>query len=91
MKTKCPSCNHDYEVEAGTVVPESQTLTLSLGYDSELICARSLGKAILSMEQIQRSVAKEIGFNVTVFIKAIVTEPKKLTVEFVIAKNYRDG
>lgn len=87
MTTKCPHCTTEFDVQPGCVVPETQRMTLTLGYESEWICARSLGKSILSMEEIQRRVAKEIGIDVTVFVSSITLKPKEISVEFVIAKN----
>ncbi len=87
MKTECPSCKHAYEVEGVAVVPKSQVLTMKLGYESEFICAESLGKAILNMEIIQRQVAKKIGVKVVVFVRSIITKPKELSVEFQIIRS----
>lgn len=61
-------------------------LFLEMQCEGEIFCAETVGKSILSMEAIQREVAKEMGVNVCVFIKSIELVPHKIKIGFIIAR-----
>lgn len=86
MEITCPKCSECFPIEAKSVIPKTQTLFLEMECKSEIICAKTIGKSILSMEALQREVAKEIGVNVCVFIKSIELLPNKIKIGFIIAR-----
>lgn len=86
MNITCPECKAEFNVESSAVIPKEQTLYMTLGYESDLLCAKSLGASIVAMEKLQRAVAADIGFKCVVFIKSIDYKPKKIKIGFTITK-----
>ena len=84
MKTQCPHCQKDYEVEAACTIPESQEISLTLKCESEYFGAESIGKVITNMAAIQEGVAKNLGVKVSAFIKSIDLKPNEITIRFFI-------
>lgn len=79
---KCPKCESEFQVSLDAVVPKEQTITMELRLSSNVISAKAAGQTILNFEKLQRAIAKDIGANLHVFIKAINLTEKVLTIQF---------
>lgn len=84
MNIECPKCKESFEVAASCAIPREQTMSLKLTSQSEMWQADSIGKAILSMQEILRGVSKNMGCDVGVFIRDIQCRPREIEISFAI-------
>lgn len=81
---KCPSCGVECCLEAEAAVPPSQTLTIRLESESKYLPAEVIGATIKYQTEIFKSVAKQMGTAVAVFISKMTTTDHVAEIEFTI-------
>lgn len=79
-ESRCPKCGEPLVLAA--LIPESQSLTVELTSESELLPALVIGDALKGMDAVLREVAKESGQPVAVLVRSIAVEPFKARIEF---------
>jgi len=92
MKCKCPKCAHEMELEVFATVPDAQRLTLRIdrGPDASMMSAATMSGFVGNMDKLLKSVAKQIGAKVHVFVERVEWEPESVAFHFVIV-NVKGG
>ena len=82
--TRCPSCDHALSLRA--LVPDEQKmgLTLHLAPGQEAIAANTLGGVMSQTATLLKSVARNLGGTVEVFVSNVAFAGRDIAVEFVI-------
>ena len=72
---RCPSCNEAICVEAQALIPDSQKASIRITSEAGFPDASGLGGAIRGYAAIMRSVAKDYGADVDVFVSGVSVNP----------------
>ncbi len=82
MKTKCPTCQDEFEVQLSAVVPEGQIMHMKLVSETELFDAETIGKTLINFAKLQKEFGKSVGIKVETFLKSLDLSPKEITIGF---------
>lgn len=86
MNITCPSCKKEIAVETVAVIPKTQTVSLHLECESPMFPARAIGKTILNMQELYKSVSDRMEAQCEIFIQSIDLQPHKITICFQVVR-----
>lgn len=86
MKITCPSCKKESDYYFVADVPDQQVMYMSIKYEGRFISAKTLAGFIGNTEKLLKSVAKDIGTKVEVFVESIEYETNQITIGFQILR-----
>ncbi|MBP9869890.1 MAG: hypothetical protein KBC53_00125 [Nitrosomonas sp.] len=86
MKVTCQKCGEESHFDMVASVPDEQIVTFTIGYQGDLIAAKTVSCFIEKTSKLLVSVADDVGFKACVFIKQITHEPKKISIDFLVTR-----
>jgi hypothetical protein len=84
-----PHCHSGFSVNLSSVIPSEQVIYLSMECESSYFGAKLIGDQITNMERMLRSMAKEAGAKVFVFLKSIELVEQKINIGFLVVDDPR--
>lgn len=82
----CPACSHAFKMEARSIIPDEQRLSLEITTETGYLCAKTLAGVISEFDKLNKAIAKDAGCKVETMIENFVRNGNALRIDFVILR-----